>query len=150
MGLGMIAGGWLADRAAGADSSLARRRLVPLLGMIASGLVFEVGAASGDATIMLATFTLSAGLLGMCEAAFWTTIVELGAPRGGLAAAVMNFGGNAGGLFSPVVTPWLSEQLGATYGTSVGWRASLAVAGAVSILGALMWIGVKSPPLAKL
>jgi ACS family glucarate transporter-like MFS transporter len=145
MGLGMIAGGWLADRAAGADSSLARRRLVPLLGMIASGLVFEVGAASGDATIMLATFTLSAGLLGMCEAAFWTTIVELGAPRGGLAAAVMNFGGNAGGLFSPVVTPWLSEQLGATYGTSVGWRASLTVAGAVSILGALMWIGVKSP-----
>ncbi len=145
MGLGMIAGGWLADRVAGADSSLARRRLVPLLGMIASGVVFEVGAASGQATMMLTTFTLSAGLLGMCEAAFWTTIVELGAPRGGLAAAVMNFGGNAGGLLSPVVTPWLSEHLGATYGTSVGWRASLTVAGAVSILGALMWIGVKSP-----
>ena len=148
MGLGMIAGGWLADRTAGADSSLARRRLVPLLGMIASGVVFEVGAASGDATTMLATFTLSAGLLGMCEAAFWTTIVELGAPRGGLAAGVMNFGGNAGGLLSPVVTPWLSEQLGAIYGTSVGWRVSLAVAGAVSMFGALMWIGVKSPRIA--
>jgi MFS transporter, ACS family, D-galactonate transporter len=149
MGLGMVFGGWLADRVAGAQSSLARRRLVPLLGMIASGLVFEIGAASGDSTAMLVTFTLSAGLLGMCEAAFWTTIVELGLPRGGLAAAVMNFGGNAGGLLSPVITPWLSERLGAIYGTSAGWRASLMVAGAVAIVGAVMWIGVKSPRMAE-
>lgn len=145
MGVGMILGGWLADRVAGAESNRARRRLVPLLGMIASGLVFEVGAASGDSTVMLATFTLSAGLLGMCEAAFWTTIVELGTPRGGLAAGVMNFGGNAGGLLSPLLTPWISERLGAIYGTSVGWRASLMIAGAVSIAGAVTWIGVKSP-----
>ena len=149
MGVGMILGGWLADRVAGADSSLARRRLVPLLGMIASGLVFEVGAASEDSRVMLATFTFSAGLLGMCEAAFWTTIVELGGRHGGLAAGVMNFGGNAGGLLSPVVTPWLSERIGAIYGTSVGWRASLMVAGAVSIVGAVMWIGVKSPRTAE-
>jgi MFS transporter, ACS family, D-galactonate transporter len=149
MGVGMILGGWLADRVAGADSSVARRRLVPLLGMIASGLVFEVGAASDDARVMFATFTFSAGLLGMCEAAFWTTIVELGGRRGGLAAGVMNFGGNAGGLLSPVVTPWLSDRLGAIYGTSVGWRASLMVAGAVSIVGAVMWIGVKSPRTAE-
>jgi MFS family permease len=149
MGVGMVFGGWLADRVAGAHASLTRRRLVPLLGMIASGLVFEIGAVSGDSTIMLATFTLSAGLLGMCEAAFWTTIVELGWPRSGLAAGVMNFGGNAGGLLSPVVTPWLSEQLAGRYGTSVGWRVSLMVAGAVAIAGALLWIGVKTPRSAQ-
>jgi MFS transporter, ACS family, D-galactonate transporter len=149
MGLGMIVGGWLADRVAGAASSLSRRRLVPLLGMIASGVVFEIGVVSGDATVMLATFTVSAGLLGICEAAFWTTIVELGTPRGGLAAGVMNFGGNAGGLLSPVATPWLSDRLGEIHDPSVGWRVSLAVAGAVPIVGALMWIGVKSPRIAR-
>ena len=61
----------------------------------------------------------------------------------------MNFGGNAGGLLSPVITPWLSERLGAIYGTSAGWRASLMVAGAVAIAGAVMWIGVKSPRMAE-
>jgi MFS family permease len=157
MGLGMIFGGWLADRVSGVSGSRSRRYLVPALGMIASGIVFEVGAASVDSRVMVAAFTLSAGLLGMCEAAFWTTIVEMGSPRGGLAAGVMNMGGNAGGLLSPVVTPWLSERfgspavahwlnerLGAGFGESVGWRASLAVAGAVAVFGALLWFGVKS------
>ena len=78
--------------------------------MIASGLVFEVGVVSTDSDVMVTAFVLSAGLLGMCEAAFWTAIVELGMPRGGLAAGLMNMGGNAGGLLSPVVTPLLSAQ----------------------------------------
>jgi ACS family glucarate transporter-like MFS transporter len=144
MGLGMIFGGWLADRVA--SSRATRRHLVPALGMIASGLVFELGVVSGDSTVMVATFTISAGLLGMCEAAFWTTIVELGSPRGGLAAGVMNFGGNAGGLLSPVVTPLLSAWFGTVYGESVGWRASLGVAGGIAILGSLLWFGVKPRP----
>jgi ACS family glucarate transporter-like MFS transporter len=137
MGLGMIFGGWLADR-------VSRRRLVPGLGMVASGVVFELGLLSADSRIMIITFILSAGLLGMCEAAFWTTIVELGTPRGGLAAGLMNMGGNAGGMLSPFATPLLSACFGSLYGKELGWRISLAIAGAVSVLGALMWFGVKT------
>lgn len=144
MGIGMIFGGWLADRVSGSVAGRARRGLVPGLGMIASGLVFEFGVLSSDSHVMMAAFTLSAGLLGMCEAAFWTTIVELGTPRGGLAAGLMNMGGNAGGLLSPVATPFLSEAFGNFYGESIGWRASLGVAGAIPVLGALLWLGVKS------
>jgi MFS transporter, ACS family, glucarate transporter len=144
MGIGMIFGGWLADRVSGSVAGRARRGLVPGLGMIASGLVFELGVLSSDSHMMMAAFTLSAGLLGICEAAFWTTIVELGTPRGGLAAGLMNMGGNAGGLLSPMATPFLSEMFGSFYGESVGWRASLGVAGAIPVLGALLWLGVKS------
>jgi MFS transporter, ACS family, D-galactonate transporter len=144
MGFGMIFGGWLADRVSGTVAGRSRRRLVPGLGMIASGLVFELGVLSSDSHVMIAAFTVSAGLLGMCEAAFWTTIVELGTPRGGLAAGLMNMGGNAGGLLSPMATPFLSETVGSFYGESVGWRASLGVAGAIPVIGALLWLGVKS------
>jgi MFS transporter, ACS family, D-galactonate transporter len=144
MGLGMIFGGWLADRVSRHSSDLSRRRLVPALGMVASGVVFELGLLSADSRIMITTFILSAGLLGMCEAAFWTTIVELGTPRGGLAAGLMNMGGNAGGMLSPFATPLLSAWFGSLYGKELGWRISLAIAGAVSVLGALMWFGVKT------
>ncbi|HUE14484.1 MAG TPA: MFS transporter [Planctomycetaceae bacterium] len=144
MGLGMIFGGWLADRVSRHSSDLSRRRLVPGLGMVASGVVFELGLLSADSRIMITTFILSAGLLGMCEAAFWTTIVELGTPRGGLAAGLMNMGGNAGGMLSPFATPLLSACFGSLYGKELGWRISLAIAGAVSVLGALMWFGVKT------
>jgi MFS transporter, ACS family, D-galactonate transporter len=144
MGVGMVGGGWLADRVSASDGGLARRRLVPLLGMIASGLIFEIGVVSGDSHVMVAAFVASAGLLGMCEAAFWTTIVEFGSPRGGLAAGLMNMGGNAGGLLAPLLTPMLSARFAEAFGKSVGWRASLGVAGAISVVGALLWFGVKS------
>lgn len=144
MGLGMIFGGWLADRVSRPFSNLSRRRLVPALGMVASGVVFELGLLSTDSRIMVTTFILSAGLLGMCEAAFWTTIVELGTPRGGLAAGLMNMGGNAGGMLSPYATPLLSACFGSLYGEQFGWRISLAIAGAAAMLGALMWFGVKT------
>ena len=110
MGIGMLGGGWLADRIPRSLSPRARRSLVPVLGMIASGVAFELGLLVPDARITLAAFTLSAAFLGLCEAGFWTTVVELGHPFGGTAAGLMNTGGNAGGTLSPVLTP-LSECL---------------------------------------
>jgi MFS family permease len=146
MGFGMIFGGWLADRIAPHSSGRSRRGLVSSWGMVASGVVFELGLLGNDSRVMVSAFTISAALLGMCEGAFWTTAVELGRSRGGLAAGMMNMGGNAGGFLSPIATPWLSEYFGRHLGTEIGWRASLAVAGAISVAGALMWLGVRSGP----
>jgi ACS family glucarate transporter-like MFS transporter len=142
MGFGMIFGGWLADRMSMRLSGRFRRGLVPALGMMGSGVVFELGLLSSDSRIMVAAFIISAGLLGTSEGAFWTSIVELGRPRGGLAAGLMNMGGNAGGLLSPVATPLMSTYFASHFGEAVGWRLSLAVAGAVSVVGALLWFGV--------
>jgi len=144
MGFGMILGGWLADRMSLRLSGRFRRGLVPASGMMASGVVFELGLLSSDSRIMVAAFILSAGLLGTSEGAFWTSIVELGRPRGGLAAGLMNMGGNAGGLLSPVATPLMSTYFASHFGEAVGWRLSLAVAGAVSVVGALLWFGVQA------
>jgi ACS family D-galactonate transporter-like MFS transporter len=146
MGLGMIFGGWLADRIPPHPSGRSRRGLVSAWGMVASGVVFELGLLGSDSGVMVTAFTISAALLGMCEGAFWTTAVELGRSRGGLAAGMMNMGGNAGGFLSPIATPMLGEYFGRHLGTAVGWRASLAVAGAISVVGALLWFGVHSGP----
>lgn len=142
MGLGMVAGGWLADRVPRSMSPRARRALVPVLGMIASGVVFELGLLAPDDRVTLAAFTLSAALLGLCEAGFWTTVVELGQPFGGAAAGLMNTGGNAGGTISPALTPLLGAFFAARYGPEVGWRLGLGVAGIIVITGAAFWWGV--------
>jgi ACS family D-galactonate transporter-like MFS transporter len=146
MGFGMIFGGWLADRIPPHSSGRSRRGLVSAWGMVASGVVFELGLLGSDSRVMVSAFTISAALLGMCEGAFWTTAVELGRTRGGLAAGMMNMGGNAGGFLSPIATPLLGEYFGRYFGIAVGWRASLAVAGAISVVGALLWLGVHSGP----
>jgi len=142
MGVGMIGGGWLVDRVPHSFSPRLRRAVVPVLGMITSGAVFELGVLAPSALATLAAFAISAALLGACEAAFWTTVVELGGPLGGTAAGLLNTGGNAGGALSPWLTPVFSELFAARYGADAGWRLSLAIAGIVVVAGAGLWWGV--------
>ena len=142
MGMGMLGGGWLSGRVPRSLSPRSRHALVPVLGMIASGIVFELGLLGPDPRITLAAFAVSAGLLGLCEAGFWTSVVELGHPFGGTAAGLMNTGGNAGGTLSPYLTPLLSLYFAEHYGPDLGWRLSLGLAGAIVAAGALFWWGV--------
>jgi MFS family permease len=112
--------------------------------MIASGVVFELGLLGNTAQTTLAAFVVAAAFVGACEGSFWTTVVELGGPFGGTAAGLMNTGGNAGGTLSPSLTPLLSGFFAQQYGADSGWRLGLALAGAVPILGAALWLGVDS------
>jgi MFS family permease len=142
MGFGMIAGGWLADRMPQTLSPKLRRALVPVTGMIASGVVFELGLLGPNARSTLVAFAIAAALIGACEGSFWTVVVELGRRFGGITAGLMNTGGNAGGTLSPYVTPLLSAYFARRFGEDMGWRLSLAVAGVIVIAGALLWVGV--------
>jgi ACS family glucarate transporter-like MFS transporter len=140
MGLGMVSGGWLTDWAAQLQSRRWRRIIVPFGGLILSGGVFEAGLVSGESSTMLGAFVVSAALLGACEGAFWTAVVELGGRNGGAAAGLMNMGGNAGGTISPALTPILSTYFAAHFGEQIGWRLSLGVAGIVAMIGAIFWL----------
>ena len=55
----------------------------------------------------------------------------------------MNMGGNAGGTLSPYLTPLLGAVFAAPYGPELGWRLSLAIAGAVVAAGAILWVGIE-------
>jgi MFS family permease len=142
MGLGMMSGGWLSDHIPRSLPPRARRAFVPVLGMVSSGIVFELGLLANTAGSTMAAFTVAAALIGACEGAFWTTIVGLGGRFGGTAAALMNTGGNAGGTLSPYLTPLLSVFFAKQYGADSGWRLGLALAGIVAVTGAALWWGV--------
>ncbi len=139
MGLGMVCGGFWADWVPAPWSPWSRRAVVPMVGLFASGAVFELGLLAPNPQHTFAAFVLSAALLGLCEAPFWTTAVELGGPIGGTVAALMNTGGNAGGTLSPYVTPALSEWIAGYYGQELGWRLSLSVAGIIAFVGGILW-----------
>ncbi len=140
MGAGMLCGGWLTNLVPARFSPWARRGLVPMLAMFASGVVFELGLLASRPGATIAAFVFSAALLGLCEAAFWTTAVELGGPYGGSAAGLMNTGGNAGGAISPYLTPLLSDLIARQYGADMGWRLALAVAGVIVFAGGGLWL----------
>ena len=86
------------------------RRAVPNGGLLLAAARPCSGRGAGmRMTVTLVCFCVSMAGVGASEAAYWTTAVDLGGPYGGTAAAILNTGGNAGGLPAPIITA-LAEQ----------------------------------------
>lgn len=143
LGLGMPVGGWLAGRAqrrfAGRVGGAA---IIPGGAMMLSAVFLFLGVfASREAFWIVCCFALAMFALGASESSFWQTAVRLGGSRGGLAAAIINTGGNGVGLLAPMLTPVISA--------SFGWRWGICIGGVVGLLGALCWLGVDPDPPAN-
>src|ERR1043166_2472054 len=134
MAVGMVGGGWLCDRV---EIRLGQRRgraIVCIASLTVSALFLGLGILGHGTAWILTCFALAMGVLGISEAPCWTSATQVGARRGGIAAAIMNTGGNGGGLLAPVVTPLFSSYF--------GWKSGLGLACAVSILGAVCWLWI--------
>jgi MFS family permease len=131
MALGMAAGGWLTDAAQTRWGPRRGRTVVTVSGMIASAALLGAGILFRDATWIVTSFSLALAALGASEGAFWTTATDLGGERAGVAAAIVNTGGNAGGALAPLLTPVISEHF--------GWQGGMAVAALYCFLGAILW-----------
>jgi MFS family permease len=135
MAVGMIYGSYLADKIEARLGGWRGRALTPIISMVLSAVLLWLGILGGPPGQVVTCFTLAMLVLGASESSFWVTAIELGRRRGGLSAAILNTGGNAGGLLAPIVTPWFSSFF--------GWQAGLAVAGVLCVLGAALWWGIE-------
>jgi ACS family glucarate transporter-like MFS transporter len=106
--------------------------------MTASAVLLWLGVQTTEPAWIVTWMSLALGVLGFAEGPFWVTAVEVGGKRGGLSAAVFNTGGTAGGILSPLVTPWVSDELG------YGWGVGITVGSVICLLGAACWIGIDS------
>jgi MFS family permease len=134
MAVGMPLGGWLSDHLEHAHGRPAWRKVVPMAGMTAGAVFLMFGVFSREPQWIVAWFALALGSVGMAEGPFWATAIDLGGRRGGSAAAVLNFGGNAGGLLAPTLTPWIGQEL--------NWGAAVAVGGIICLVGVALWLWI--------
>jgi MFS family permease len=133
MGVGMAGGGALC---AWCEARLGRRRGRAIAAggalSIAAALLAAsaLGASRAPLTVLL-QFATAMAALGACESAYWTTATDVGGARGGTSAAILNTGGNAGGMLAPVVTPLVGDHF--------GWRGGLGLAAVICLIGAALW-----------
>lgn len=136
MAAGMGVGGWLADRLCAVLGAAAGRRTMALCGMSGSAALALIGVLSTSDVAIITFFSLATASLGLCEGVFWTTATALVDRNRGLACALVNTGGNAGGAISPSLTPILAQ---------FGWGFSIGTACLICLAGSVLWLWIGDP-----
>jgi MFS family permease len=142
LALGMPLGGWLSGRLAHTLGVRRGRAFVSGGGMAASAALLGLGVLAREPVWIVAWFALAHIAIGASEGPFWATAVDIGADKGGTAAAICNTGGNFGGMLAPVMTPWISGHFGWPWGIGLG--------GVICFLGALCWCWIEPVPRSPL
>ena len=135
MAVGMPLGGWLTDRLEGVFGTRRGRKIMPMFGMLSGAGLLVLGILARDPAWIVTWFALALGAVGTAEGAFWVTAIELGGRRGGSSAAILNTGGNAGGMLAPVLTPWIGQLY--------GWGYAVGLGALISLFGVLLWLGIE-------
>lgn len=128
-------GGMLSDRLISGRLGITwGRRAVPMFGLAGAGGFLAVGARVDNAYAAAVCMALATGLVLSVEGPFWATMMEMSGPGSGTAGGIMNMGSNVGGFISPALTPLLAAH--------IGWGEALLVAAALSVIAAVMWLGI--------
>jgi ACS family glucarate transporter-like MFS transporter len=132
--VGCPLGGWVTDRLAAAYGIARGRLLAGMSGMACAGVAIAAGGFADSAFVAIASLSAGAGCLYFAVGAYWASTTDLSQAHAGALSGLMNTGANVGGALSPTLTPWMAAQW--------GWPVALAAAGAVAILGAVLWLKI--------
>jgi ACS family glucarate transporter-like MFS transporter len=127
-------GGWVSDLLTERCGRKAGRRIVPLVSLSVSATLLVVGINLADPLAVAAVLSLSFGLASSTEGPFWACAIDVGGKYVGSAGALLNTGGNLGGFFAPVVTPFIAAH--------AGWSWGLYAGALVMAAGATAWFAI--------
>ena len=128
-------GGWVTDRWARNHGVTKGRAIAGAGGMFLAGCAIFLGGFVDSPLWAIGSLSLGAGFLYFTVGAYWASTTDLSEAQAGTLSGLMNTGANIGGTISPSLTPWIAAQW--------GWPVSLAFAGCVALVGALLWVWIK-------
>jgi MFS family permease len=117
------------------------RSAVAIFGLLASAVLLFVATRVQGQVPVLILFFLAHAAIGLCEAPTWVAGLEIGGKSCGTSAAIVNMGGNLGGMLAPIVTVYVAQEY--------GWNAGFLVASLACLLGATLWLGIRLQHPAK-
>jgi len=103
-------GGILCDKAARRFGLRFGRRVISMSGMFAAGIALALGAMISNLHGAIAGFSIGAGAIYFALSSHWATTIDISREHAGTVSGVMNWGGNVGGMVSPIVTPILAKK----------------------------------------
>jgi sugar phosphate permease len=135
MVVAMPLGGILSDWLVWAWGYRVGRSAVPIFGMLASAVLLFVATRVQGQVAVVTLFFLAHAAIGLCEAPTWVAGLEIGGKSCGTSAAIVNTGGNLGGMLAPIVTVYVAREY--------GWNTGFLVASLACLLGAALWLNIR-------
>lgn len=133
-GVAAGAGGWLADRLRARYGDRVGMRVLPLAGLPCAALFLYLTVAAASPYWAVAALCLAFGCVEVTEGSFWGATMRR-APTDTMAAtALLNTGGNLGGV---VATPII-----AALSSSYGWTAVFTTGAVLSVVAAGLWLRI--------
>ncbi len=135
MVVAMPLGGILSDWLVRSRGYRVGRSAVPLFGMLASAVLLFAATSVRGQVPAVTLFFLAHAAIGLCEAPTWVAGLEIGGKSCGTSAAIVNTGGNLGGMLAPIVTAYVALKL--------GWQTSFLIPSLACLLGAALWLTIR-------
>jgi len=131
---GDVVGGWLSDRMwRWTSNARLARRSVPIFGLTMAAVLMTPGAMTHSPQVAIALLTGGMFGLEIAVGAYWAVCLDVGQDSAGSAAGMMSSLGNAGSAVSPLVVGAVVQYTGS-------WIFSFALASALLIIGAALWL----------
>ncbi len=134
MTIGCLGGGALSDRLTRTYGLRVGRCGLASVAFFITAVFLVLG--SRVQSPQLAGFILAggAGALYVSQSSFWSVSADIAGRSSGVFSSMVNMGAQVGGAVTASLTPWIAQRF--------GWTASFAIAAALAVVGAFLWMTV--------
>jgi ACS family glucarate transporter-like MFS transporter len=134
MTFGCLGGGALSDRITRSHGLRAGRCGLAAVAYIFTAIFLVFGSRVASPQLAGVILAGGAGALYISQSSFWSVSADIAGRSSGVFSSMVNMGAQIGGAVTASLTPWVAQRY--------GWTMSFAIAAALALLGAALWMTV--------
>ena len=134
MTVGCLGGGVLSDRLTRVYGLRTGRCGLAAVAYVFTAIFLVLGSRVASPQLAGVILAGGAGALYVSQSSFWSVSADIAGRSSGVFSSMVNMGAQVGGAVTASLTPWVAQRF--------GWTTSFAIAAALALLGAGLWMTV--------
>jgi MFS transporter, ACS family, glucarate transporter len=134
MTIGCLAGGVISDRLTKTYGLRVGRCGLASVAFFFTAVFLVLGSRVQSPQLAGVILAGGAGALYVSQSSFWSVSADIAGRSSGVFSSMVNMGAQVGGAVTASLTPWVAQRF--------GWTTSFAIAAALAVVGAVLWMTV--------
>jgi MFS transporter, ACS family, glucarate transporter len=134
MTIGCLAGGVISDRLTKSYGLRVGRCGLASVAYVFTAIFLVLGSRVQSPQLAGVILAGGAGALYVSQSSFWSVSADIAGRSSGVFSSMVNMGAQVGGAVTASLTPWVAQRF--------GWTTSFAIAAALAVVGAVLWMTV--------